>query len=74
MEYEYVALTWRALDAEADRFFQDDKCGYIGAGWKEYIRAPFPPPHFGGACILRRAKEELRMWTKSELQELIRET
>jgi len=78
MEYEYVALTWRALDAEMDRFFQDDKCSYLGAGWKEYVRAPFPPRHFGGACIMRRPKQEPqdepRKWTKSELQSLIRET
>ena len=59
MGFEYVALSWRALDAEADRPFQADKCGYIGAGWEEYIRAPLPSPHFGGVCIMRRPKDEL---------------
>ena len=76
-DYEYVALCWfgdtqESIDANLKERMQQ----LAGEGWKEYIRASWIAQHEsgvpGGACIMRRPKEEPRTWTEKELRKMMR--
>ena len=71
--YEYVALSWRTLAWCDDKRFVPSYAQLREEGWEEYIRAYFHND-IGGACIMRRPKDEPRMWMKGEIQEIARNT
>ena len=79
MEYEYVALTWRTAHANNDDDFRGEKARLYEKGWELERCAPWsqegmPRRLAGGACIMRRPKDEPRMWTEGELRRFMRET
>ena len=58
MEYEYVALTWSTRGSEVAEEFCTDRRRLIANGWEEIAQGPFLPKRNGGACIMRRPKDE----------------
>jgi len=73
MKYEYVALTWQTHRSGADPVFGDDMRELLDERWEEVCRASFEPSRTGGACIMRRPKDEPRMWTEKEIRDLMQE-
>jgi len=70
MEYEYVALTWQTHDRRADDCFMSDYHRLCDAGWEVSLDASFEPQRVGGACIMRRLKDEPPMWMKKEVEDI----
>ena len=60
MDYEYLALTWSTNRSELDSLYGDDMRELLDERWEEVCRAPFEPRRIGGACIMRRPKDEPR--------------
>ena len=73
MEYEYVALYWKGCNPEMDLVFCANRAERVHQGWREYARAPWGVQAAGGACIMRRPKDEPRKWTRGELRDVIHE-
>ena len=57
-EYEYVALQYGdTLASWAQEYFNNRYNQFYAAGWKEFLRVPWPrhsPSGDGGVCVLRR--------------------
>lgn len=73
--YEYVALRWTVDHLGGAPHCHGDRVRLLSEGWEEYCRASWEPKGLGvvgGACIMRRPKDELRMWTEGEIVDLIR--
>ena len=58
MEYEYVALTWGTQDRTTDAVFMTGYHRLCAADWEVSLDAPFEWGQTGGACIMRRPKDE----------------
>jgi len=69
MDYEYRALSWRTLAWCDDKSFVSSYARLQEEGWEEHIRAYFEND-IGGACIMRRSKDEPRLWTEKEIQKI----
>ena len=68
MDFEYVAVSARDVQHTAVKDM------LIKKGWEEYVQALwYGAKHACGVCIMRRPKDEPRMWTKKELQVVLRE-
>lgn len=70
MEYEYVALTWGTYNSEVDEEYVKAYDRLTGEGWETVQWATFELSHKGGACIMRRPKDEPRLWTKKEIEKI----
>lgn len=75
MPLEYVALSWRTANAANDEEFEREKARLMSEGWSVDRCAPWsqeamPKRLTGGACIMRRPKDEPRMWTTGEIEEV----
>jgi len=66
MDYEYVALTWVGQCPEADELFASDMDTALRQGWEALDRGSFGKRRSGGAVIMRRPKDEPRMWTEKQ--------
>lgn len=90
MSWEYVAIFWKDPVLE-DAQYLADRARLLREGWEEHIRAPAEPVWDikGGACIMRRLKDEPlvhtaktvgkaerlgRLWTRVEIEEIARAT
>ena len=69
MDYEYVALSWSKEHPENDEPFARRKAKRINQGWQVYVQAVWENT-YGGACIMRRPKDEPR---KCEQHGVVRE-
>ena len=58
MGWEYRAVEWTWHDADYDEVFLGHRTKLIAEGWQEHIRAHWRPSLTGGACIMRRPKDE----------------
>ena len=67
MEYYYVALLWHANSAAEDKRYVENYEQLCDVGWEVVCQASVYPNYTGGACIMRRPKDEPRMWTEEEL-------
>ena len=67
--YEYVALKCSTSVWSHDRGFASAYCRLREQGWEEHLRAHFEK-YDGGACIMRRPKDEPRMWTEAEVRKI----
>lgn len=72
MDFEYVALIWKTHKPEWDTQFVDEKADLVRQGWRDHIEVPHATGMVGGVCIMRRLKDEPRMWTESGLKTFIR--
>ena len=77
MDYEYVAVKWITMAWCDDRGFVSAYARLREHGWEEHSRAQFEK-YVGGACIMRRPKDDMRrpkddprLWTERDIQELI---
>jgi hypothetical protein len=69
MDYEYVALGWFGDHPEnKHEYLKNNIFELVAQGWEEYIRAPWKGQVDGGACIMRRPKDEPRKWTKADIK------
>ena len=71
--YEYVAVSWRTANAANDDEFVREKVSLLAKGWiiercAPWSREDMPRKLTGGACIMRRPKDEPRKWTEGEIQ------
>ena len=74
MDWEYMALSWGTEDARQDVGFMERRLMLLAQGWEEYCRAIWSGINHGGACIMRRPKDEPRKWTKKEIEEIAKGT
>ena len=58
MEFEYVAVEWRVGYTGKDEGFATTIAGLLRQGWEEHSRAFWRSDPHGGACIMRRPKDE----------------
>ena len=58
MGWEYRAVEWTSHDPDYDEVFLGRRTKLIAEGWQEHIRAHWRPSLTGGACIMRRPKDE----------------
>lgn len=73
MDYEYVALTWRTEEWIDDAQYVSDRGKLLRQGWQVHILAPWGAHKaIGGACIMRRPKDEPCMWTEGEIEAIFR--
>lgn len=75
MEYEFVALSWRTRNFLDDADYEREKVNLKGKGWEvhqivAWAQEGKPRRLAGGVCIMRRPKDEPRMWTKAEIRAL----
>lgn len=75
MHFEYVAVSWRTANAANDDEFVREKASLLAKGWiiercAPWSRENMPRRLTGGACIMRRPKDEPRMWTEGEIYEI----
>ena len=75
MEYEhweYRALVWDTYYPRDGPDYEPARTQLIADGWREFVRAPRQAGIMGGACIMRRPKDEPRMWTEKGIREVAR--
>lgn len=75
MDYEYVAVSWRTANAANDDEFVRGKAQLLAQGWKVVRCAPWsrelmPRLLTGGACIMRKPKDEPRKWTRTQIENI----
>ncbi len=79
MDYEYVALQYGGEKGTSSEnaLFEMWYNKLCDEGWSEVVRAPWRLAILqgkGGACIMRRPKDQPRKWTEGELVELMKAT
>lgn len=68
MDYEYLAVTERDVQHAAVRSM------FTKQGWEEHLRVPWSDGRPSPVCIMRRPKDQPRMWAERELVELMKRT
>lgn len=73
MGWEYRAVEWTSHDPDYDKVFLGHRTKLIAEGWEEHLRASWRPSLTGGACIMRRPKDEPPRFHRDRHGELVRE-
>ena len=68
--YEYVAVAWRTRKALDDAQYVAERRELDCQGWEVYQLAAWTKGRGGGVTIMRRPKDEPRMWTRTQIENI----